>query len=222
MHRGGSLHLITGPMFAGKTSLLQRHIQQSRRKGKQAVLISFKGGNRMVRTTDSDDAERECLISSHDGLSLKSIECAADTLMETLLLEDVKNASVIGIDEGQFFMNLTPFCNQCVAQGRTVYVSALNCDFEQEDFVAVNNIRRWCHTITVLQAVCEVCRADALFSKKIANLDNGKGIDIGGLEKYIPVCGTCYHKDTKEVVQHMKHHGPLQSQVESIRQVAKE
>jgi hypothetical protein len=53
----------------------------------------------------------------------------------------VLSADVIGIDEGQFFADIVPFCEMMAQMGKTVVVACLDGDFTRSPFGSVLNVR---------------------------------------------------------------------------------
>ena len=93
---------------------------------------------------------------------------------------------VIGIDEGQFFPDLLPFCDRQAAAGKVVIVSALDCTFDRKPFRAVCDLVAAAESVTKLCSVCRFCGDDAAFS--LRHSDSTELIMIGGKELYSPVC----------------------------------
>lgn len=85
----GSLELIIGPMFAGKTSELTRRLKRAAARGKTTLLLKW--------ADDKRYADHRSVVVTHDGeeTRARSVE----------RLEDAANLAwshdVIGIDEGQ-------------------------------------------------------------------------------------------------------------------------
>mgnify|MGYP001055552487 CR=1 FL=1 len=78
--------------------------------------------------------------------------------------------------------------------GKIVIVAALDGTFQRKPFGKVLNLVPLAETVTKLSAVCVMCQDDAAFSVRLSN-ETAVEV-IGGADKYIAVCRTCYHETT--------------------------
>lgn len=178
-----SLTLILGPMFSGKSSELFRRLERYKCGGATSVVWLIK---------PTIDTRYEGAAKTHRGIEL---DC--DTILycdkicgfvEFLESEEVK-PDVIGIDEGQFFPDLSEGIQKLIKMKIHCIVSALNGDFKQQPFKSVQEILGIFDTIVHLKAVCgiEGCRKEAPFTIRCG----------GGLEQvevglnYKPICREC-------------------------------
>jgi hypothetical protein len=106
----GSLHLIVGCMYSGKTDELLRQIRVRRLSGKHVVLIKY--------AKDTRYSQRKDLVSSHNGMHLDGavpvvgLACGeADPYIPV-------NTSCIAIDEGQFLEGIEDFVSHWTAIGK--------------------------------------------------------------------------------------------------------
>jgi thymidine kinase len=168
------LHIIIGPMFAGKTTFLSNQLA----KEKKSLYINHKIDNRGE------------LFYSHDpNVSFTNIDC-----IKTCELTDnlVENYDVIGIDEAQFFKNL----KSCVLHWvedlkKTVYVVGLNCDYKRQKFGEIIDLVAVADSIEIIHSTCSGCNRNSLFSHR--NSDEKDQISIGKNE-YSPLCRSCFIK----------------------------
>lgn len=112
----GSIEVICGSMFSGKTEELIRRLKRAQ-FAKQSVEI-FKP---KIDTRYSEDE-----VVSHDKNSIRStpVESSGSIL---LMSNDV---DVIGIDEAQFFdEGLVEVCNTLADQGIRVIIAGLDMDY---------------------------------------------------------------------------------------------
>ena len=167
------LHLIIGPMFSGKTTMLTD------------ILAGYKFPLYINHTFDT---RGEFFYSHNESLKMPTnITCVK---MQTLLTEFVIPYDAIGIDESQFFGNLKKVVLEWVeVYHKIVYVVGLNSDFKREKFGELLDLVPYCDSIQKLNAMCK-CGKSALFSLRVKN-DTSK-ICIGGSESYLPVCRKCY------------------------------
>jgi hypothetical protein len=96
----------------------------------------------------------------------------------------------IGIDEGQFFPDIVPFCEKMANIGKTVIVAALDGTFQRKPFGSVLDLIPLAESVTKLSAVCMLCYNDASFTERLG--DELAVEVIGGSDKYLAVCRQCY------------------------------
>ncbi len=112
----GSIEVICGSMFSGKTEELIRRLNRAR-IAKQKTEI-FK--------PEIDTRYDSSKIVSHQGNSIQSTSVATS---ENILLL-VNDVEVVGIDEAQFFdMEIVNVCKKLAGSGLRVIVAGLDMDF---------------------------------------------------------------------------------------------
>jgi thymidine kinase len=137
---------------------------------------------------DKDTRSGPTTTSTHDKLEISAdISCSrlSDIKMDTLSL-----ASVIAIDEGQFFPDLPQFCEKMANMGMTCIVSALDGTFERQPFPDVVRLIPLAETVVKLNSVCMVCHKSASFTRRIVS--ERKVEMIGGSDIYEAVCRGCH------------------------------
>ena len=174
----GHLCVITGCMFAQKTTELLRRIRRYESIGYRVLTINYAGDTRYGANC----------ISSHDH-EQQSAVCVA-TLQE--VEEHVYSGAyqVIAIDEGQFFPDLFDCVTQWVDQLRIhIVVVGLDGTFDRKPFGDMLRLLPHAEEIERLTAYCAVCRdgTPAIFSKRIQQ-NNTDIVAIGGASMYQPVC----------------------------------
>ena len=121
--------------------------------------------------------------------------------MSTLVLGDLtpqaEEFDVIGIDEGQFFNDVVVWCETMANKGKIVLVAALDGTFQRKPFCNILSLVPLSEAVTKLSAVCMSCFQDASFSKRIAIEDRETVEVIGGADKYMAVCRSCYYSQVK-------------------------
>ena len=172
----GKLELIIGNMFSGKTSELIRRINREKSINKKILVVNYISDNRYSSNS----------IASHDNLkaSCLKLEKLSD------LLKFQKNYDSFFIDEGQFFTDLYDVVKELVdVFKKHVIVSGLDGDCKRSSFGDIIKLIPICDTVDKLTAYCNKCNNGKIgaFTKKINNEDSPI-IDIGGTDKYIPVC----------------------------------
>ncbi len=195
MPHQGSLTLIMGPMFSGKTSTLMHHIGNALQIGKVLFLIP-----------QIDNRCEDTIVSSHNPhikLNDLKFEIRRVNDLDAIKLEDVNDYLTICIDEAQFFNSLTNNIIRFVEEyNKDVFIAGLSGTYERKPFSKSDflNLIPLADTVIYLSkdTYCSRCislgkRNKALFTHKISTFgDNKSEILIGGSEEYQPVCRTCY------------------------------
>ncbi|MET3502229.1 thymidine kinase [Mucilaginibacter sp. P25] len=175
---GGSIEVICGSMFSGKTEELIRRLNRARIAKLKVEIFSPKADTRY-----GEDA-----IISHNASKITSTP--VDSASAILLL--ASDAHVIGVDEAQFFDDELPeVCTVLANRGVRVIVAGLDMDFKGRPFGSMPNIMAIAESVTKLQAVCVRCGNPAQYSYRLVH-DNSK-ILLGEKESYEPRCRACYN-----------------------------
>ena len=180
----GSLHLILGCMFSGKTTEIIDIYEKKTSEGKEVFVLNFSGDTRY----------HDSMLSNHDK---KMIPCSfASTLSElwfSHIILSIHDADVILINEGQFFPDLHKVAMSMVEEyGKEVYICGLDGDFNRRKFGQMLDLIPLCNTVTKLNANCHICDEAALFSHRITA---EKDQVVIGSDNYIPLCRGCYLKN---------------------------
>mmetsp|Transcript_21871 Transcript_21871/g.30107 ORF Transcript_21871/g.30107 Transcript_21871/m.30107 type:complete len:89 (-) Transcript_21871:893-1159(-) len=77
-------------------------------------------------------------------------------------------------------------------KGKTVIIAALNGTFQRKPFGQIMDLVPMAESIQHLSAVCMLCYEPANFSLRTS--DEKEVEVIGGTEKYLAVCRSCYMK----------------------------
>ncbi|XP_002266298.3 thymidine kinase a isoform X2 [Vitis vinifera] len=178
----GEIHVIVGPMFAGKTTTLLRRIQFETSNGRKVAIIKSNKDTRYG--LDS--------IVTHDGVKLPCWALAdLSSFREKLGSDAYDELDVIGIDEAQFFGDLYEFCCKAADHdGKTVIVAGLDGDYLRRSFGSVLDIIPLADSVTKLTARCEICGKRAFFT--LRKTAEKKTELIGGADVYMPVCRQHY------------------------------
>ncbi|MEE1883948.1 thymidine kinase [Pedobacter flavus] len=176
----GSIEVICGSMFSGKTEELIRRLKRA-----QIAKLSIE-----IFKPRTDTRYDESAVVSHDLNSIQSTP--VDHSSAVLLLG--ANTQVVGIDEAQFFDdNLPDVCNQLAQQGIRVIVAGLDMDFSGKPFGPMPNLMAIAEHVTKVNAVCVQCGNPAVYSfRKVANEAK---VLLGEKDIYEPRCRLCFHAD---------------------------
>ncbi|KAF8094238.1 hypothetical protein N665_0367s0022 [Sinapis alba] len=170
----GSIHVIMGPMFSGKSTSLLRRIKSEISLGRSVAMLKSSKDTRYAKDS----------VVTHDGIGFP---CWA--LPDSHVVS--RHLDVIGIDEAQFFGDLYEFCCKVADDdGKTVVVAGLDGDYLRRRFGAVLDIIPIADSVTKLTARCEVCGQKAFFT--LRKTCDTKTELLGGADVYMPVCRKHY------------------------------
>lgn len=176
----GSIEVICGSMFSGKTEELIRRLKRARIAKLNVAIYKPK--------VDTRYHQQE--VVSHDKNSIQSTP--VDSSSTILLLGS--NAQVVGIDEAQFFDDgLAEVCNALANKGIRVIVAGLDMDFSGKPFGPIPSLMAIAEHVTKVHAVCVRCGAPAVFSYR--KNDDTQTVLLGEKENYEPRCRTCFLLD---------------------------
>ncbi|CAM6081868.1 unnamed protein product [Calypogeia fissa] len=178
MDNCGGIHVIIGPMFAGKSTALLRRVQEEASVGRKVVLVK----------SDKDTRYGLSSIVTHDGLQMP---CYAVPDLATFKTKVggkfYKELDVIGIDEAQFFSDLYEFCQHAADfEGKTIIVAGLDGDFLRRKFGSTLDLIPVADSVVKLSSRCEICGRPAIFSFR-KTLETHTEL-VGGADVYMPVC----------------------------------
>ncbi|KAJ3672992.1 hypothetical protein LUZ60_006366 [Juncus effusus] len=178
----GEIHVIVGPMFAGKTTELLKRVQSELSNGRNVAVLKSSKDNRYA----SDH------VVTHDGTKMSCFALShLSNFRDTLGSDAYNKIDVIGIDEAQFFDDLHDFCCDAADRdGKTVIIAGLDGDYMRKKFGSVLDIIPLADSVTKLNARCEMCNNRALFTLRKSSETQTEL--IGGKDKYMPVCRQHY------------------------------
>lgn len=182
--RKGSIEVICGSMFSGKTEELIRRLKRAKFARQEVEIFKPK-----IDTRYSDDE-----VVSHDRTSIRSTP--VDSSGSILLLSN--NVDVIGIDEAQFFdEGLVEVCTQLANQGIRVIVAGLDMDFKGRPFGPMPALCAIAEDVYKVHAICVRCGSLAYVSHRL--VDSDKRVLLGEMTEYEPICRECYTKEQQAI-----------------------
>ena len=177
--RRGSIEVVCGSMFSGKTEELIRRMKRAQ-FAKQRVEI-FKPAID-VRYSEQD-------VVSHDHNVIQSTP--VDSSQNILLLAN--DIDVVGIDEAQFFdMGIVDVCTTLAKRGIRVIAAGLDMDFKGVPFGPIPALMAIADDVYKTHAICVHCGDLAYVSHRLVQSD--KRVLLGETESYEPLCRSCYEK----------------------------
>src|SRR5215216_47017 len=180
----GSLTVITGSMFSGKTEELIRRLRRALYARRSVQVFKH------ALETRSDLTE----IRSHNGVPHEAV--AVSTSEE--LLERVEQATdVVAIEEAQFFdEGIVDACRRLADSGYEVIAAGLDMDFRGRPFGPMPALLAEADEVVKLRAICARCGRDASRSQRLINGRPAPASDptilVGAQESYEARCRHCH------------------------------
>jgi thymidine kinase len=179
----GSVEVITGSMFSGKTEELIRRLRRA----------TFAGLKVEIFKPSIDVRYSEAKVVSHDERSF--VSTPVDNASSILLLAD--DVDVVGIDEAQFFDNsIIEVCSKLADNGVRVVVAGLDMDFMGNPFGPMPGLLSIAEFVTKVHAICMRCGNLAQYSFRKS--EEAQVVVLGEKDKYEPLCRDCYNKAMKK------------------------
>jgi thymidine kinase len=180
----GWVEIICGSMFSGKTEELIRRITRAR-IAQQKVEI-FK--------PSIDVRYHESEIVSHNQASVEAKPVLAS--LNILLMHN--DATVIGIDEAQFFDDeIVYVCQTLAEQGKRVIVAGLDMDYLGKPFGPMPKLMAIAEYVTKVHAICMVC--GDLASHSFRKTKNEAQVMLGEKDSYEARCRHCFNEGIKTI-----------------------
>lgn len=190
--RLGTLEVIAGPMFSGKSEELIRRLRRVEISGKNFLLFKPVIDNRY-------DVEH---VVSHDLRKLKAKPIGTDkeSLMELEKFVDSNPEfiEVIAFDEANFFDPcIYDLAVKWINQGRRVIAAGLDMTFRGEPFGAMPQLLAIADYVDKLKAICMKCKKEeGLITQRLVNGRPARYSDptivVGASELYEVRCRKCH------------------------------
>ena len=179
-HHSGSIEVVCGSMFSGKTEELIRLLRR-------AVIAGQK-----VQVFKPIIDERFGLekVTSHSGANFDAVPIQSS---EQILEKLDKDTTVVGLDETQFFdPGIVKVVQNLANQGKRVIIAGLDMDFRGEPFGSMPVLMAIAESVHKLHAICMTCgelacRTQRLVNGKPARFDDPIVI-VGASELYEARC----------------------------------
>jgi len=179
----GTLEVIAGCMFSGKTQELIRRLDQERFAG--ASIQAFKPA--------LDDRYALEAVASHRDIRFPALALPDAAQVRVQLREDTR---VVGMDEVQFFGDdIVDLAQELASQGRHVILAGLELDFLGRPFGPMPQLMAVADRLTKLQASCQYPGCGSRQATRTQRLVDGQPagpddplIVVGGASTYEARC----------------------------------
>jgi thymidine kinase len=183
--RPGSIEVIAGVMFSGKSEELMRRVRR-------AIIA-----RRRVQVFKSHLDQRYSgvqRVSSHDGRSVDAVPIDNATELMRLVRSDTE---VVAVDEVQFLdAGVVEAVTALAARGARVILAGTDTDFRGEPFGAMGTLMAIAEEVEKLRAICTICGDDACRNQRLVDGQpapwDAPIIQVGGSESYEARCRHCH------------------------------
>jgi thymidine kinase len=156
-HHYGSLEVITGSMFSGKTDELIRRLRRAT-IARQKVQV-FKPAIDVRYAVEK--------VTSHAGNNYSATPVRSSDEIITRLEKDT---TVVAIDEAQFFdQTIVAVAQKLADEGLRVIVAGLDTDFRGEPFGPMPELMAKAEVVDKLHAICMICGEQASRTQRLVN-----------------------------------------------------
>lgn len=176
--KAGSIEVICGSMFSGKTEELIRRLKRAQFANQKVEIYKP-----AVDVRYSEDQ-----VVSHDSHTIPSTPI--DTPASMLLLS--ADVEVVGIDEAQFFdSTLVEVAQELANRGIRVIVAGLDTDFSGKPFGPMPALMAVAEDVQKVHAICVKCGSIANHSHRLSQSE--QLVVLGEKDLYEPLCRHCYN-----------------------------
>lgn len=179
-HHTGSLEVITGSMFCGKTDELIRRLRRATIARQKVQVFKPAIDNRYA-------VEK---VTSHAGgeFAAQPIQSASEILQRL-----DSDTTVVAIDEAQFFdESIISIAQELADRELRVIVAGLDTDFRGEPFGPIPFLMAKAEVVDKLHAICMVCGEPASRTQRLVNGQPANYFDpvviVGAAELYEARC----------------------------------
>lgn len=174
----GSIEVICGSMFSGKTEELLRRVHRCVLAHQRVELFK----------PDTDYRYKSDAVVSHLGRELACQSVSSSSAI-TLL---ASSADVVAIDEAQFFdLELVSVCQNLANSGIRVIIAGLDLDSNAQPFGPMPQLMAVADQVTKVQAICSDCGNLAYVSYRMGKAN--ALVFLGEKNEYKPLCRWCYN-----------------------------
>lgn len=176
---GGSVTLIRGCMFAGKTARLIDLLTAARRRGESPR--AFKHA--------LDARYSPGALATHDGRSFPALELRDAAALRAAIT--AAEPGMVAVDEVQFFGEATvPLCDELRKAGYRLVLAGIDFDTWGRPFSPLPELAQTADEVVTLTIPCGACGQPARLNQRVTPIVGGNL--IGGPGDYEPRCVGCF------------------------------
>jgi len=183
--RSGSIEVIAGVMFSGKSEELIRRVRRA--------LIARRRVQVFKSHLDERYAGRQH-VSSHDGRSFEAVPVGSALEVMRLIQPDTE---IVAVDEAQFLdRGIVEVATVLANRGLRIILAGTDTDFRGEPFGPMGELMAIAEMVDKLRAICIVCGDLACRNQRLVNGRpapyDAPVIQVGGSESYEARCRHCH------------------------------
>ena len=176
-----TLTVICGPLFAGKTTELQRRVLAARAHGQNVLVVK--------PARDTRYAADAIVTHTGERVAAKSARDATDLLR--LVEAEPAAPSLVAIDEIHFFASeAVPPIEAMLERGTSVVVAGCDLDHFGGTFTPFDALLPRADTVTRIAGTCVRCGAPSTHSERIVHITDR--IIVGGIGDFVATCAACF------------------------------
>ncbi len=176
--KAGSIEVICGSMFSGKTEELIRRLRRAQFANQKIQIFKPVIDVRYSKTD----------VVSHDAHAIQSTPIDFPAAMLSLS----SDVQVVGIDEAQFFDDsLVDVVCILANRGIRVIIAGLDMDFAGKPFDPMPALMAVAEDVQKVHAICVKCGSPAMHSHRLSRSD--KLVVLGEKDIYEPLCRHCFN-----------------------------
>jgi len=177
--KSGSVEVICGSMFSGKTEELIRRLRRAQ----------FANQKIHVYKPCIDVRYSEDKVVSHDAHNIESTPINKPELMLECLNDGTE---VVGVDEAQFFdASIVDVVTALANHGIRVVIAGLDMDFLGKPFGPMPTLMAIAEDVLKVHAICVKCGSPAAHSHRLSKKDDL--VLLGEKDVYEPLCRHCFN-----------------------------
>ena len=186
-----SLFYYYSSMNAGKSTTLLQASHNYRERGMKTLLL----------TPELDDRSGSKKIVSRIGIEAKATSFSSDNDLHFLTKKELKNSPLhcVLVDEAQFLSReqVLQLCKIVDELNIPVLAYGIRTDFQGELFEGSKCLLAWADNLVEIKTICH-CGRKATMVVRLDSEGNaiteGEQIEIGGNERYLPLCRKHFHE----------------------------
>ena len=187
--RHGSLEVVCGPMFSGKSEELIRRLRRAEIAGLRALIVK----------PAVDDRFDVGHVVSHGGAKMRAVTAGSSGEVRRL----AAGYEAIGVDEVQFFDDgIVAAISELVDRGARVVAAGLAQDFRGLPFGPMPTLLAVADYVDKLEAVCHRCGGPATLTQRLVDGKpapfSGETVQIGALDSYEARCRACFEPSEED------------------------
>ena len=173
----GWIEVICGSMFSGKTEELIRRLRRAEIAKMNVIIIKPR----------LDDRYSSRHVVSHNQSKLESIPVKDSSE----IINQSKDADVVGIDEAQFFDdNILDVCKTLAQNNKRIIVAGLDTDYRGLPFGPMPQLMCEADYLDKLRAICIQCGSPASYTQRLTK--DSAQVVIGETDIYVARCRNCF------------------------------